>query len=169
MNNSIFLQKSQYDYIKRLPYIISVSYTHLILHLLARNPGRVFSKEQIYDIVWKESYSGDYNIIMSHIRNIREKIEDNPSKPIYIQTVWGAGYRFNKNLTGQNRAIKKQNLSCSFYLQRQGQKGDRSTLQKSKRIRTVSQAVLLNQEKAPHFVFLGRNIKKGAIRNGFRK
>ena len=57
-----------------------------------------FSKEQIYDIVWKESYSGDYNIVMSHIRNIREKIEDNPSKPSYIQTVWGVGYRFNKNL-----------------------------------------------------------------------
>ena len=70
-----------------------------ILYLLARNPGRVFSKEQIYDFVWKESYSGDYNIVMSHIRNIREKIEDNPSKPTYIQTVWGVGYRFNKNLT----------------------------------------------------------------------
>lgn len=42
-------------------------------------------------------YFGDYNIVMSHIRNIREKIEDNPSKPIYIQTVWGVGYRFNKN------------------------------------------------------------------------
>lgn len=47
--------------------------------------------------VWKEPYFGDYNIVMSHIRNIREKIEDNPSKPIYIQTVWGVGYRFNKN------------------------------------------------------------------------
>lgn len=70
-----------------------------ILKLLAKHPGIVFSKEQIYDIVWKESYSGDYNIVMSHIRNIREKIEDNPSKPIYIQTVWGVGYRFNKNLT----------------------------------------------------------------------
>ena len=64
-----------------------------------RKVGRVFSKEQIYDIVWKESYSGDYNIVMSHIRNLREKIEDNPSKPIYIQTVWGVGYRFNKNLS----------------------------------------------------------------------
>ena len=42
-------------------------------------------------------YFVDYNIVMSHIRNIREKIEDNPSKPIYIQTVWGVGYRFNKN------------------------------------------------------------------------
>lgn len=69
-----------------------------VLYLLANNPGRVFSKEQIYDVVWKESYSGDYNIVMSHIRNIREKIEDNPSKPSYIQTVWGVGYRFNKNL-----------------------------------------------------------------------
>ena len=70
-----------------------------ILHLLARNPGKVFSKEQIYDIVWKEPYSGDYNIVMNHIRNLREKIEDNPSKPIYIQTVWGVGYCFNKNLS----------------------------------------------------------------------
>ena len=74
-----------------------------ILLLLAQNAGIIFSKEQIYDIVWKESYSGDYNIIMSHIRNIREKIEDNPSKPIYIQTVWGVGYRFNKNLIAQKQ------------------------------------------------------------------
>ncbi len=70
-----------------------------ILYLLARNPGRVFSKEQIYDIIWQEPYSGDYNIVMSHIRHIREKIEDNPGKPLYIQTVWGIGYRFNKNLS----------------------------------------------------------------------
>ena len=69
-----------------------------ILLLLAQNAGIVFSKEQIYDCVWKEPYFGDYNIVMSHIRNIREKIEDNPSKPVYIQTVWGVGYRFNKNL-----------------------------------------------------------------------
>ena len=69
-----------------------------ILHLLAGNPGRVFSKEQIYNSVWKEPYFGDYNIVMSHIRNIREKIEDNPSKPVYIQTVWGVGYRFNQAL-----------------------------------------------------------------------
>lgn len=79
---------------------IDLTFTEFeILYLLANNPGRVFSKEQIYDIVWKESYSGDYNIVMSPIRNIREKIEDNPSKPIYIQTVWGVDYRFNKNLS----------------------------------------------------------------------
>ena len=79
---------------------IELTYTEFeIFKLLAKHPEIVFSKERIYDIVWKESYSGDYNIVMSHIRNIREKIEDNPSKPTYIQTVWGVGYRFNKNLT----------------------------------------------------------------------
>ena len=77
---------------------IELTYTEFeILLLLAQNAGIVFSKEQIYDSVWEEPYFGDYNIVMSHIRNIREKIEDNPSKPIYIQTVWGVGYRFNKN------------------------------------------------------------------------
>ena len=69
-----------------------------ILYLLADNPGRVFSKEQIYDIIWQEPYSGDYNIVMSHIHNIRGKIEGNSKNPIYIQTVLGIGYRFNKNL-----------------------------------------------------------------------
>lgn len=78
---------------------IKLTFTEFeILYLLAQNPGKVFSKEQIYDIVWKEPYSGDYNIVMSHIRNIREKIEDDPSRPVYIQTVWGVGYCFNKYL-----------------------------------------------------------------------
>lgn len=75
---------------------IELTYTEFeILQLLAQNPGRVFSKEQIYDIVWNEPYSGDYNIVMSHISHIREKIEDNPGDPVYIQTVWGVGYKFN--------------------------------------------------------------------------
>ncbi len=79
---------------------VNLTYTEFeILRLLAQNSGKVFSKEQIYDIVWKEPYSGDYNIVMSHIRNIREKIEDNPGKPVYIQTVWGVGYRFNQNIS----------------------------------------------------------------------
>ena len=79
---------------------IDLTYTEFeILLFLAQNAGMIFSKEQIYNSVWKEPYFGDYNIVMSHIRNIREKIEDNPSKPVYIQTVWGVGYRFNKNLS----------------------------------------------------------------------
>lgn len=63
-----------------------------MLCLLARNPGRVFKKDEIYDYIWKEPYLGDSDIVMSHIYNIRKKIEDNPSKPIYIETVWGVGY-----------------------------------------------------------------------------
>ena len=79
---------------------IKLTFTEFEIFLrLAQNAGMVFSKEKIYNIVWKEPYFGDYNIVMSHISNLREKIEDNPSKPIYIQTVWGVGYRFNKNLS----------------------------------------------------------------------
>lgn len=75
---------------------IDLTYTEFeILQLLVQNPGRVFSKEQIYDMVWHEPYAGDYNIVMSHISHIREKIEDDPSHPVYIQTVWGVGYKFN--------------------------------------------------------------------------
>lgn len=78
---------------------VDLSFTEFeILHLLMRSPGRVFSKEQIYDIIWNEPYSGDYNVVMRHICNIREKIEDDPGHPVYIQTVRGVGYRFNGNL-----------------------------------------------------------------------
>ena len=90
INRSVRKQKQEID----------LTFTEFeILLLLAQNAGVVFSKEQIYDTVWKEPYFGDYNIVMSHVRNIREKIENNPSKPVYIQTVWGVGYRFNKNLS----------------------------------------------------------------------
>lgn len=66
---------------------IELTYTEFeILKLLAKHPGIVFSKEQIYDIIWKESYFGDYNIVMSHIRNIREKIEDLRVTDIYPNT-----------------------------------------------------------------------------------
>lgn len=76
---------------------VELTYTEFeIISFLAQNPSRVFSKEQIYDVVWKEPYSGDYNIVMSQISHIREKIEDNPSHPVYIQTVCGVWYRFNK-------------------------------------------------------------------------
>ena len=78
---------------------IKFTYTEFeILCLLAGSPGKVFSKEQIYDHVWKDSYSGCSDVIVTHIRHIREKMEDEPGKPIFIQTVWGSGYRFNKSI-----------------------------------------------------------------------
>lgn len=66
-----------------------------LLHILARKPGRVFTKEIPYEMLWDEFPSGISDIVMSHIRRIRKKIEDDPRKPFYIQTVWGVGYRFN--------------------------------------------------------------------------
>ena len=70
-----------------------------ILYLLIRSPGRVFSKEQIYNSVWNEPTIGDCSIIMNHIQKIRKKIGDDSSNPTYIQTVWGVGYRFNKEIS----------------------------------------------------------------------
>lgn len=70
-----------------------------ILKLLMQNPGKVYRKEDIYNLIWGEPYFGDYNIIMRHIHNIRKKIEDDSYNPFYIQTVWGVGYRFNANLS----------------------------------------------------------------------
>ena len=70
-------------------------YEFEILYLLAKHPGQVFSKEQIYNQVWKEPYYGAEDNVMSLIRRIRRKIEPEPSKPVYILTVWGIGYKFN--------------------------------------------------------------------------
>lgn len=70
-------------------------YEFEILCLLAKHPGQVFSKEQIYNQVWKEPYYGAEDNVMSLIRRIRRKIEPEPSKPVFILTVWGIGYKFN--------------------------------------------------------------------------
>lgn len=64
-----------------------------ILELLARHREMVFSNERIYESVWKEPMMESENTVMVHIRNIREKIEDNPRKPKYIKNVWGVGYK----------------------------------------------------------------------------
>jgi two-component system response regulator VanR len=64
-----------------------------ILELLARHQGMVFSSRKIYEHVWKEPMLGSENTVMVHIRNIREKIEENPRKPIYLKNVWGVGYK----------------------------------------------------------------------------
>lgn len=65
-----------------------------LLSFLANNPNQVFTKEQLFDKVWGFDEFGDLNTITVHIRKIREKIEEEPSKPIYIKTVWSVGYKF---------------------------------------------------------------------------
>lgn len=64
-----------------------------LLLFFAQNPGKVFTKKQIYRAVWMDEYAFDDNNIMVHIRRLRKKIEDNPENPVYILTVWGVGYK----------------------------------------------------------------------------
>ena len=66
-----------------------------ILLLLAKNPGRVFSAEEIYERVWQEK-AINTDTIMVHVRNIREKIEIDPKNPKYLKVVWGVGYKIDK-------------------------------------------------------------------------
>lgn len=65
-----------------------------LLSFLAENPNRVFSKDDLFERIWGIDSFGDIATVTVHIGKLREKIEINPSKPQYIETVWGAGYRF---------------------------------------------------------------------------
>ncbi len=67
-----------------------------ILLLLVRNPGRVYSINQIYEKIWNEQAIGADNTVAVHIRHIREKIEINPREPRYLKVVWGVGYKVEK-------------------------------------------------------------------------
>ncbi len=67
-----------------------------ILFLLMKNPGRVFSTQQIYESIWNEDSYGAENTVAVHIRHIREKIEINPKEPRYLKVVWGVGYKIEK-------------------------------------------------------------------------
>lgn len=64
-----------------------------ILHLLMKNPKKVYTKEQMYSLVWNDAYLGDENAVNVHISRLRNKIEDNPRDPKYVVTVWGIGYK----------------------------------------------------------------------------
>ncbi|WP_127529351.1 response regulator transcription factor [Paenibacillus kobensis] len=66
-----------------------------LLKFLATNPNIVFSKDHLFEKIWGYDYGGDSATVTVHINRIREKIEEDPSKPRMIETVWGAGYRLN--------------------------------------------------------------------------
>ncbi|AHX21615.1 response regulator transcription factor [Bacillus bombysepticus] len=74
---------------------ISLSATeYKILTLFMEEPGRIFTKKQIFENVWSDYYCADDNTIMVHISRLREKLEDSPKNPVYIKTIRGLGYRF---------------------------------------------------------------------------
>lgn len=64
-----------------------------ILKLLMKNPKKVYTKEQLYSLVWNDAYMGDENAVNVHISRLRNKIEEDPRRPKYILTVWGIGYK----------------------------------------------------------------------------
>ncbi len=70
-----------------------------LLEVFLKNPGRIFGREQLYEMIWGEE-GFDTRTIDVHIRNIREKIEEDPSNPSYIRTKWGSGYYFEKGDKG---------------------------------------------------------------------
>ena len=66
-----------------------------LLGFLARHPGQVFSRAELLDKVWGRGFDGYEHTVNSHINRLRQKIEDDPQEPRWIQTVWGVGYRFD--------------------------------------------------------------------------
>jgi two-component system response regulator ResD len=66
-----------------------------LLQLLASNPGRTFTRSELLEEVWDFAWDGDTNTVTVHVRRLREKIEDDPSEPLHLVTVWGVGYRLD--------------------------------------------------------------------------
>jgi DNA-binding response OmpR family regulator len=64
-----------------------------LLHFLAEHPGQVFSRDQLIDAVWDYNAISDAGTVTVHIRRIRAKLEPDPSRPRYLKTVWGVGYK----------------------------------------------------------------------------
>jgi len=73
-----------------------------IMKLFVENPGKAFSRDEILNLIWGEDFIGDSKIVDVNIRRLRSKIEDNPSEPIYIETVWGVGYRWKESSGEKN-------------------------------------------------------------------
>lgn len=70
----------------------------LLMKIFLENPDKAFSRDELLDLVWGQNYFGDVKIIDVNIRRLRAKIEDNPSNPSYIETIWGIGYRWKSRV-----------------------------------------------------------------------
>ena len=68
-----------------------------LIELLMKSPGRVYSREQLLNLVWGYEYAGDYRTVDVHMRRLREKMEETPAEPARILTKWGVGYYFKKD------------------------------------------------------------------------
>jgi DNA-binding response OmpR family regulator len=99
VNKEIFIRGLYIDQASRRVFINNKEVTFTtkefdLLTFMALNPNQVFSKEQLFEKLWGMESTGDISTVTVHIRKIREKIEQDSSNPQYIETLWGAGYRF---------------------------------------------------------------------------
>lgn len=92
----IVMNLGDYSVIKNNERIELTAKEFEILKLFLKNPKKVYTKEQIYSLIWNDTYLGDENAVNVHISRLRNKIEDNPRKPKYIITVWGIGYKLGE-------------------------------------------------------------------------
>lgn len=67
-----------------------------LIYFLARHPGQVFSRQQLLDQIWGYDFYGDDSNVTVHVHRLREKVEADPAKPVFIHTVWGVGYKFEQ-------------------------------------------------------------------------
>ena len=89
------INKQEYAFLRDNKAIPLSAKEFELLFFLAKNRNQVFSKSQLLDAVWGYDTYGDENTITVYIRRLREKMEVNPSSPVYLQTVWGVGYKFS--------------------------------------------------------------------------
>ena len=93
----LVIDKNQYKVIKNKEEIKLTKKEFEILLLLMEHPGRVYTSEMIYNKVWKDKYVENDNSVITHIRNLREKLGDKVKDSIYIKTIWGVGYKVEKD------------------------------------------------------------------------
>jgi len=93
--DQMIINKNEYTFSLNQKHIPLSAKEFEMLYFLMKNSNQVFSKAQLLDAVWGYDTYGDENTITVYIRRLREKIEVNPSCPVYLQTVWGVGYKFS--------------------------------------------------------------------------
>lgn len=97
MYKGLTIDKDQYKVIKDKGEIKLTKKEFEILLLLMEHPGRVYTSEMIYNKVWKDTYVENDNTVITHIGNLREKLGDKVKDPIFIKTIWGVGYKVEKD------------------------------------------------------------------------
>ena len=89
----LIMNLTEYTVTKKNVRVDLTAKEYEILKLLLQNPKKVYTKEQMYSLIWNDAYLGDENAVNVHISRLRNKIEDNPRTPKYVITVWGIGYK----------------------------------------------------------------------------